>query len=262
LGRRVAVLSPHLDDAVLSLGTSLARLSAAGVDVHVVTVFANDPSSTVPAGVWDAECGFRTAGEAATSRRDEDARACKLIGARATWLPFPDFEYERALDDEALWRALDEAVDGADSVLLPGFPLAAPDHLLLTRLLLRRPLRPRAALYVEQPYAAWRLIGRGGRTGAADLSFRRGIENLVAIGLRTREGRLRQAPAVRPELAAQKRQLRWRSLGWGWDAWRLKRRAIRAYESQVGGFGPLVVPRVGIYEFGWDGESIAWLPPV
>lgn len=48
----LVVLSPHLDDAVLSLGATIARLSRHGRSVRVVTAFANDPTSRAPAGPW------------------------------------------------------------------------------------------------------------------------------------------------------------------------------------------------------------------
>ena len=86
----VAVLSPHLDDAILSLG---AAISGARGDVRVVTVFAGDPDSTLAAGEWDSRAGFRTVGEAARARREEDALACADVGARPVWLPFVDDQY-------------------------------------------------------------------------------------------------------------------------------------------------------------------------
>ena len=74
------------------------------------------------------------------ARREEDRRACQLLRAAAVWLPFADYEYEQDVDDDGLWAALADVVGAAETVLMPGFPLAAPDHLRLTRLLLARPL--------------------------------------------------------------------------------------------------------------------------
>ncbi len=122
-------LEPHLDDAALSLGATVARASRSGARVDVVNVFANDPESTAGAGPWDAACGFTSAAEAARARREEDRRACRLLGAAAVWLPFADYEYEQDVDDDGLWAALADVVGAAETVLMPGFPLAAPDHL-------------------------------------------------------------------------------------------------------------------------------------
>jgi LmbE family N-acetylglucosaminyl deacetylase len=93
LGARVVVLSPHLDDGVFSLGAAIARTTAANGEVKVVTVFANDPASTEPPSAWDAACGFGSVGEAATVRREEDDRACRLVGAQPVWLPFADDDH-------------------------------------------------------------------------------------------------------------------------------------------------------------------------
>lgn len=262
LGRHVVVLSPHLDDAALSLGATIARTTRSGGRVDVVNVFANDPDSAAGPGPWDAACGFATAAEAARARREEDRRACQLLGAAAVWLPFADFEYEQDVDDEGLWAALADVVGAADTVLMPGFPLAAPDHLRLTRLLLSRPLPGvRAGLYVEQPYATWRLIGRGRRTGAQGLTPAQGLRNLFSITFRTRAGRRLQAPSDPTGALERVGALAWLSLPMSPRDWWLKQRAIRAYRSQVEGFGPLVISRMVAYEVGWGGEAIAWLPP-
>lgn len=147
----VAVLSPHLDDAILSLGAAIACARGA---VSVVTVFAGDPESTLDAGEWDSRAGFRTAGEAARARREEDALACSDVDARPVWLPFADHQYSPD-DDAAVWAALAEALDAAETVLVPGFPLVHPDHGRLLQLVERNGLPGRRlGRYVEQPYAA------------------------------------------------------------------------------------------------------------
>jgi len=258
LGQHVVVLSPHFDDAALSLGGTIARATRDRARVDVITVFANDPDSEAGAGPWDAACGFTTAAEAASVRREEDRHACEFLGAKPLWLPFADFEYEQAFDDNRLWNALAEVAQGADTVLTPGFPLVAPDHARLTCLLLGRPLPGvRLALYVEQPYATWRLIGRGGRTGAEGLTPRNGIQNLFAIGLRTRAGRRLQTPTT-PRCATGIGALEWLAVPIGLRDWIAKQRSIRAYLSQVKGFGPLLLPRIIVYESGWGGEAMAW----
>jgi LmbE family N-acetylglucosaminyl deacetylase len=261
LGRHIVVLSPHLDDAALSLGGTIARATRSGARVDVVTVFANDPDSTASPGQWDGVCGFGTAGEAARLRREEDRRACELLSAEAVWLPFADYEYEQDVDDRGLWDAVANVVHRADTVLTPGFPLAAPDHARLTNLLLARPLPGvRLALYVEQPYATWRLIGRGRRTGARGLTPGKGIQNLFAIALRTPAGRRLQTPSLSEDRTTSVVSLDWLVMPTGPREWWVKQRAIRAYRSQVKGFGPLVIPRINVYEFGWGGEAIAWMP--
>jgi LmbE family N-acetylglucosaminyl deacetylase len=153
LSGSVAVLSPHLDDGVFSLGAAVA--AARGSEVAVVTVFAGDPESEQPAGAWDTRAGFRTAGEAARRRRREDELACADIGAQPVWLPFSDHQYPRRGDESTIWSAIEEAIGEAETVFVPGFPLKHEDHAWLCGLVGERGLQGRrVAHYVEQPYAA------------------------------------------------------------------------------------------------------------
>lgn len=262
LGSRPVVVSPHLDDGVLSLGATIAVETQRGIAVDVVTVFANDPASRAPAEAWDRACGFATEGEAASARREEDRQACELIGAVPKWLPFADSEYVRERSESAVWEALAPLVSDADSVLLPGFPLAHPDHLWLTRLVLaRRADTQRVGLYVEQPYAAWRLIGRGRREWAAPgLTLRRGLLNATTIALRTRSGRAMQQPSAPENLVSDASGLTWTATQPDARARRQKRQAVSAYRSQLEGFGTHSGTVIALYEHGWRGEGLAWLP--
>jgi LmbE family N-acetylglucosaminyl deacetylase len=148
----VAGVSPHIDDAVLSRGATIAACTSRRLaDVRVVTVFAGDVDSTAPAGPWDAGTGFATAGEAARARREEDVEACAHVGAATLHLPFVDGQY-RHHDDRVPVEEVVDAVAGCDVVVLPGAPLRHPDHLLLHDAL-QQALDGSIALYEEQPYA-------------------------------------------------------------------------------------------------------------
>ncbi len=124
LGRRVVVVSPHLDDAVLSLGATIASAARAGVEVRVLTVFAGDPGARTAPSAHERACGFATAGEAARRRRVEDREAIGLLGATPHWLAFADRDDEDARQDPAIASAVAEVAQGADSLLVPGYPLA------------------------------------------------------------------------------------------------------------------------------------------
>ena len=147
------VVSPHLDDAVLSLGAAISRAARRGARITILTVLAGDPDSAAPAGGWDRRSGFRTAGEAARARRAEDAAACAHLGAAPIWLPYSDDQYERGGSDDEIRAAVVEAV-GSSRPLLPGAPLGHQDHRWLHQLL--EPAFPpgRRGLYLEEPYAA------------------------------------------------------------------------------------------------------------
>jgi hypothetical protein len=258
---RVVVVSPHLDDGVLSLGAGIARTSASGRQVVVVTVFANDPGATVPPGEWDAACGFTSAADAARTRRDEDARACSAVGAEPVWLAYGDAEYGRKASASEIWGAVASLCDGRCTVLLPGFPLVPPDHAWLTELFVRRPLPSSVvAFYVEQPYAALRLLGRGRRASSAGLSLHASLSHLARLALRTDAGRRIQQPSVPGAVAALPgATVTWTNLGAGRRERRLKRRAIGEYRSQLAGFGPLVLARMALAEACWGGEGIGFL---
>jgi len=163
------VVSPHIDDAVLSLGAAIAHAARSGARVTVLTVLAGDPESTAPAGEWDRKGGFSTAGEAAAARRAEDSKACERLGARPVWLRFSDDQYERGGTDDEIRAAVVEAA-GSALALLPGFPLEHPDHRWLHELLGPAFAAERRGLYAEQPYAArheeapgagWQLLRAG-----------------------------------------------------------------------------------------------------
>jgi LmbE family N-acetylglucosaminyl deacetylase len=149
---KIVVISTHLDDAVLSVGAALSRAARHGANVTVLTVLAGDPASSAPAGSWDAQAGFRTAGEASAARRKEDTRACSILGVAPRWLPFADDQYDPTPDEQVV-AALRSELDGFGLVLLPGFPLTHRDHEWLSRLVLER-VQPktRLLLYAEQPY--------------------------------------------------------------------------------------------------------------
>lgn len=150
---RLVVVSPHSDDAVLSLGATLAAHARTGGGVLVVTVLAGDPGSSAPASPWDAAGGFASAAEAATRRAREDVRACRLVGADVAHLSGSDEQYGQPWDEDALWAGLRAALEDADEVLLPGLPLAHDDHRSVTRFVIERlaPDRP-VRLYAEEPY--------------------------------------------------------------------------------------------------------------
>jgi LmbE family N-acetylglucosaminyl deacetylase len=235
LSGRVVVVSPHLDDAVLSLAATIARATRSGAHVDVLTVFAGDPASDTPAGGWDSRGGFATEGEAATARRAEDREACSIIGAEPAWLPFGDGDYAQGRDRGEVSAAVVGIVAGADAVLVPGFPLTNPDHAWLAELLLGQALPcARVGLYAEQPY---RYMVRGER---------RRLDVPGQISLRVPPGVEWTYPARSSDLL-------------------LKRRAILAYQSQVALLGFSAKRHRKLHRMLLDealsrGEAIAWLP--
>ncbi|HEY5049632.1 MAG TPA: PIG-L family deacetylase, partial [Acidothermaceae bacterium] len=94
----VIVVSPHLDDAVLSC----AGLIAGATGVTVVTVFAGNPparDAATPAEflpgttAWDQASGFVGGDDVVGLRRAEDRAALAHLGAVPQWLDFLDSQY-------------------------------------------------------------------------------------------------------------------------------------------------------------------------
>jgi len=161
-GTRIVVVSPHLDDGVLSLGASMASWVRRGAAVELLTVLGCDPASKAPAGGWDARGGFATEGESASARREEDRLACAVLGASPVWLPYGSGDYELHGAEADVRDAVLRALEGADSVLVPGFPLSHPDHAWLAELLAGSLGRWRVGRYAEQPYTRRAAADPGG----------------------------------------------------------------------------------------------------
>ncbi|MFJ9030137.1 PIG-L deacetylase family protein [Streptomyces sp. NPDC102274] len=84
------ILSPHFDDAVLSLAGLIPALDA---PVTVVTAYGGAPRPEQEVSWWDTTCGFSSGGEAHRARVTEDTRACELLGVERVVLGHPDGPY-------------------------------------------------------------------------------------------------------------------------------------------------------------------------
>ncbi|MBI2476025.1 MAG: PIG-L family deacetylase [Candidatus Taylorbacteria bacterium] len=85
------ILSPHLDDAVLSLGGFMAERKT---PVIVATFFTGKPSEAVRGG-WDRLSGFKNSDEAMAARAKENLAALEKTGAYPLNLSYLDFQYGR-----------------------------------------------------------------------------------------------------------------------------------------------------------------------
>lgn len=245
--RRIVVVAPHLDDAPLSLGATIARCVRLGSEVTAITVFAGDPESKKPAGRWDAVCGFDSEGHAAVERRHEDGRACEILGARPIWLPFSDEQYADGRTREQVVDALLPLLSGADTVLIPGHPLAQADHLWLTEALIALAPEQPYGLYVEQPYASDVAVGRS-RSLRPPLAAAR-IAVATRLGRRARQDLTPRAQLDNALLWSGVRPTRAERV--------LKYEAIHAYESQCTALGRQLEWRIRLSELVEGGERVA-----
>lgn len=167
---RICIVSPHLDDAVLSCGVRMQRVARGGGDVTVLNIF--------------------TAGTNAANRRVEEENAARTIGARPFFLDeldAPDRD-ARYLSDIALFHGdmadvPEELIDRvasriadflarepADEVY---FPLGAGTHIdhRIAFAAAARLSHPHIRFYEDRPYILWpgmlqaRLNGIGCKTG-------------------------------------------------------------------------------------------------
>jgi LmbE family N-acetylglucosaminyl deacetylase len=124
---RLAVISPHLDDGVLSCG----QLLAARPGAVVVTVFAGQPDRYPALTSWDQRAGFEPDDDVVAARREEDRAALTILGAEPFWLDFPDTQYVPPPNGEVLAAAIERALDqvGAQVVAIP-LGLFHGDHIL------------------------------------------------------------------------------------------------------------------------------------
>ena len=148
---RLLVISPHLDDAVLSCGLLLA----ANPGATVCTVFTAPPHENTLTD-WDRASGFADAFEAMRARKAEDVEALALLGARTLHLPFRDAQYQSPPAPDALVAALGRTFAATDptAALIP-LGLFHSDHVLVAQaclaLIQRFPNIPVHA-YEDVPY--------------------------------------------------------------------------------------------------------------
>lgn len=154
---RLVVVSPHLDDAVMSVG----QLLAGHPSVTVATVCAGFPEPTeagltIPLTEYDRRCGFTSGADAVSHRRREDARACSLLDVEWAHLRLRDSQYGPALELGEVVAALSGALDRCDPRAQLAGPLGLlhPDHVTVRDAVLElgRARKRQTFLYAELPY--------------------------------------------------------------------------------------------------------------
>lgn len=180
---RYIYISPHLDDAVLSCGGSIAAQAAAGADVVIATLFTRDPDLAACSDLAVAlHARWGDPEHPYAPRRAEDIAAAELLGARAIHLALPDAIYRNGSggapfypDEAAVFGPLhpaDQEVVGALKATLEQlvvkpepvmlcFPLSVGGHVdhrltfQASRVLAGRRLpHVRLCYYEDFPYAA------------------------------------------------------------------------------------------------------------
>ncbi len=150
----LTVVSPHLDDAVLSC-FALMRAARA---VTVITVFAGLPPAGTEPALYDRLTGSTDPRRRMTARRREDRAALATLGAKPVHLDLVDNPYRRTpppTDDVV--AAIVAAVPRRTTVLaVPGGFGTHPDHRLVAEAapLAAKHLDLDLIAYADYPYAA------------------------------------------------------------------------------------------------------------
>jgi LmbE family N-acetylglucosaminyl deacetylase len=178
------ILSPHLDDAVLSCWHLLVRPE----EVTVINVFAGIPSVSAPAW-WDRCTGATDSAERVRQRVEEDRKALALAGRTPVNLNLLDDQYREAD------QPIDSPTGQIATVIEPGSEIFAPaafgghpDHLLVRAAALE--LREQGwavSLYADLPHATvngWPWWVRGVRGHSAkDMAGTMWNRTLAASGI-------------------------------------------------------------------------------
>jgi LmbE family N-acetylglucosaminyl deacetylase len=125
---RTVILSPHLDDAVVSCWHVLTR----GAQALVANVFAGVPEQSHPPTIADRLAGFGKSADLVRVRLQEDRAALSLVDCESTYLGFIEDQYRTTPVSAAeIQRSLAPHVDGASRVLAPAGIGGHPDHKLM-----------------------------------------------------------------------------------------------------------------------------------
>jgi LmbE family N-acetylglucosaminyl deacetylase len=148
---RAVVLSPHLDDAVLSAWSVLRSPG----EVQVVNVCSGLPGSNL-LSPWDRLTGATDSRTRMLERLREDRVALTRAEREATSLGFPEAQYRHGpLGAGALLEALERVMDGAAQVWAPAGIGGHDDHVQVRDTALELAVRDGAELklYADLPYA-------------------------------------------------------------------------------------------------------------
>lgn len=128
----ITIISPHYDDAVLSMGERIQLLRHDLHGVTIATIFTSVPNEELPLTVFDMNCGFKSPGEAIFTRRLENQRAAAVLDCTTVDAAFYDRQYGQPppqLDELAL--AIKPCVNTSAAVYAP-LGINHPDHELVT----------------------------------------------------------------------------------------------------------------------------------
>jgi LmbE family N-acetylglucosaminyl deacetylase len=107
-------LSPHLDDAVYSCGGLISFLSEKGINTEIWTVFSEQEqdASRLTSYAKTLHKRWQAGDYPYITRKNEDEKACLLVGANKTYFGYPDCIYRKFPDTDAAVVMSDEDLFG------------------------------------------------------------------------------------------------------------------------------------------------------
>jgi LmbE family N-acetylglucosaminyl deacetylase len=178
---RLLILSPHLDDAVLSVGGIMERAINSGVAVIAGTIFTADANEAIASSprVKELHSLWRLGDNPTLIRREEDIGAVQSLGSDYIHGNLPDAIYRTDTDGQALypttrgvfsepspkekvWLLLRSLLEEWLNVVKPGIvlcPLAVGrhvDHVITSEAFrgVQSAEKPAILLYEDMPYSA------------------------------------------------------------------------------------------------------------
>lgn len=139
---KTLLLSPHLDDAVLSAGQFLANQPGCSV----VTVFAGIPADGLQTS-YDRKCGFKSSRKAMQSRRLEDRDSLARLKCDPIYWDYLDSQYGESYEMDSIVADIIDLAQGYDLVLGP-LGLVHHDHKMVLDSLLLAAKDIKAAIYL------------------------------------------------------------------------------------------------------------------
>ena len=231
----IAILSPHLDDAVLSCWSVLTG----DEEAVVVNIFTGAPAVGSGARLWDRLTGATDSAERMRERLEEDRAAMGLAGRDALGLGLLEVQYRANGELPDLAAAIEPVLPSGCAVFAPAGLGVHVDHALVrgAALALRRRGTP-VTLYADLPHA----IARGWPSWVAGADGAPAVDAEWDIAL--------QAAAIDGGLGS----VRVHSLDDGSLAGKIE--SLRAYTTQFSAldamaFRPLQEPGTLRYEVFW-----------
>lgn len=108
-------LSPHLDDVVFSCGGYIWDQIQQGQEVEIWTIFAGDPPNGELSDLaYSIHKSWKLNENVVAARREEDLEACRILGAEARHLPFPDAIYRSSRNGVPYYQQGEDIFGGLD----------------------------------------------------------------------------------------------------------------------------------------------------